>query len=184
MPGLSHYRNSRAGMRNDEPVYLNLFEVSIVPPAGLGSTELLIEGIKKVDGLEVDKLPGLVEQKFKFASRRYASSKPESTVVDLNIEFEVNINEANSMVNYKTLRQWSNLVYDPLTGRMGIKREYAGGPMVVSVHTKDGSIVRQYTFPVVWPSTPLPAMPLDYDSEEIWTVNMTFAADFWNDAIV
>ncbi len=184
MPPLSHYKNSRASMQNEEPVYLNQFEVSLVTPAGLSAGDLLIPQVLKISGLEVDKLPAPVEQRYKFARRRYAGGKPESTTVDLNIEFEVNVNDANSMYTYKTLRQWCNLIYDPLTGRMGLKREYIGGPLTISVHTKAGDVLRQYTFPTVFPMTQLPAMELDYDSTEVWKVNMTFAADYWNDIIV
>lgn len=181
---LSHYRNSRASMQNEEPVYLNQFEVSLVAPQGLNAGDLLIQNIKKISGLEVDKMPATVEQFYKQASRRYAGTKPESTSVDITIDFEVNVNDANSMYVYKILRQWCNLVYDPLTGRMGLKREYIGGPLTISVHTKAGDVIRQLTFPVIFPMSQLPAMELDYASEEIWTLTITFAADYWNDITV
>lgn len=184
MSGLSHYKNSRSSMQNEEPVYLNQFEVSLVAPNGLNAGDLLIQSVTKIGGLEVDKMPATVEQFYKQAKRRYASAKPESTTVDINIEFEVNVNDANSMYVYKILRQWCNLVFDPLTGRMGLKREYIGGPLTISVHTKAGDVIRQLTFPVIFPMSSLPALELDYASEEIFKVNLTFAADYWNDIIV
>lgn len=181
---LSHYKNSRASMQNEEPVYLNQFEVSLVTPTGLNAGDLLIQSIKKVSGIDIDKMPGLSEQNFKQAKRRYASAKVETTTVDIVIDFEVNVNDANSMYVYKTLKQWCNLVYDPLTGRMGLKRDYIGGPLTLSLHTKAGDVLRQMTFPVIFPMSSLTPLELDYSSEEIYTVSITFAADYWNDIIV
>lgn len=47
MAKLPHYRNSTAAMQKYEPVYLNLFEITIQPPPGLPNwtTPLLIEQV-------------------------------------------------------------------------------------------------------------------------------------------
>ena len=180
MPGLSHYKNSKAGMEKHEPIYLNMFEVILTPPAGVGGGDLLLDQVKKLSGLELDKNPGTVEQFYKFAKRRYAGALPESTTMDIVIDFEVNLNEANSMYTFKTLRQWSDLVYNPLTGAMGLKVDYTGS-MLVSIHNKAGEIFRKVRLPVTWPITPIPAMELDNQSTELYVVSVTFAADYWED---
>jgi len=183
MAGLKHYVNSPAAMGNMEPVYQNLFEVTVVPPAGItGWNQLVIDNIKKVGGLEVEKTPATVEQIYKGAKRRFASGFPDDTTVTIVVDFEVNLDNTNSMYVYKALRAWCDLVFDPLTGAMTLKNNYAGGPMTVSVHNRKGDIFRQYIFPVIWPVTNLPAIELDYSSGgNIWTLSMSFASDFWSD---
>jgi hypothetical protein len=180
MAGLSHYRNSKAAMEKQEPVFLNQFEVTLTPPAGVEGGELLLQQVKKLTGLELDKNPGTVEQFYKFAKRRYAGALPETTTMDITIDFEVNLNDDNSMYTFKTLRQWSDLVYNPLTGAMGLKNDYAG-EMLIAIHNKAGDIFRKVRCPVCWPISPLPAMELDNLSTELYIISVTFAIDFWED---
>ena len=182
--GLPHYKNNTAGMNKYEPVYLNLFDVTIVPPAAVSGWELVMEHVEKVGGLEVEKLPPSgVEQKYKGATRRYANALPESTTIDVTLDFSVNLDDKNSMYVYNALRSWCDLIFDPLTGSMSLKKDYAGGPMVISIHNRKGEIFRQYKMPVVWPTTPLTAIDLDYSTGSgFYTIaNFTLAADYWED---
>ena len=59
---LPHYKNSKAGMEQYEPVYQNLFHVSLVPPPGVTvwDKDLIIEGITKVSGIAVEQYPYLL----------------------------------------------------------------------------------------------------------------------------
>lgn len=189
MAGLSHYRNSKASMNNYEPVFLNQFEFTITPPdgidAGVGNNgqNLLLEQIKKISGLEFDKNPGVVEQHYKGAKRRYAGSKPETTTVDLTVEFEINLNESNSMYTYKTLRLWSDLIYNPNTGAKGLKKDYVGSGLL-TIFNKQGDIFKKYRMPSIFPMSPINPMELDYLSTEIYSLSITFAVDFWDDQFV
>jgi hypothetical protein len=181
--GYPHYRNSKISMELMEPVYLNLFEIVLTPPALLKSWDVLtIENIVKIGGLDVDKVPTVVEQIYKGAKRRYSAAFPDSTTVDLAVDFQVNINDANQAFVYNALRDWTRLIFDPLTGAMKMKKDYVGGPMVVTLVTKVGDVIRQWTFPVVWPTTNIPPMEMDYSSgANIYAISMTFAADYWDD---
>jgi hypothetical protein len=126
MAGLPHFTNSKAGLFNYEPVYLNQFEVLITPPAGISAAGITYKGesiltqqIKSVEGLAVDIAPATpVEQKYKFASRRYAGGEPSTSDLTFSTAFEVNLDDTNSMTVYKILRQWADLIYNPLTGAM------------------------------------------------------------------
>ena len=65
---LPHYKNSKAGMEQFEPVYMNLFQVSLIPPPGvtIWDKELIIENVIKVTGMATDKLPEtIIQQTFK-----------------------------------------------------------------------------------------------------------------------
>jgi hypothetical protein len=188
MAKLPHYRNSTAAMKNFEPVYLNLFEITIQPPSGLANwnTALLMEQVIKVSGLDVDKTPPAgVQQTYKGWTRSYANSKLDQTFVDISIDFEVNLDDTNSMYMYKGLKAWCSKIFDPLTGAQSLKADYAGGPFVASVYNRQGDIFRQYTFPVVWPTTNINALELDYNSTDKFTVTgFTFRADYFNDVAV
>ena len=86
--GLPHYRNSRASMELYEPVYLNIFTVQLAMPASLGLTDedtnLLLEGVKNVNGLESHSFPTTpAEQTYKYAQRSFAGAKPDYDPVPL-----------------------------------------------------------------------------------------------------
>ena len=112
MSGLPHYTNSQAAIQLYEPVYLNQFEVIINTPAGvqqlpgLNGELILTQQVKSISGMTVDIQPsGPVEQFYKFATRRYAGGEPSQTDMDLTMEFEVNLDDNNSMYVFKILRQ-------------------------------------------------------------------------------
>lgn len=180
--GLKHYKNSKISMNNFEPVYLNLFHVLITPPPTVDKWDYVLEEIQSVSGLTTDQTPGaLIEQTYKGAKRRFSAPLPESTTVDIAINFHVNVDDNLSMIAYKGLRKWCNLIWQPLTGAMTLKKDYIGGPMNVFLTTRDEQVLRQWVFPVVWPITSIQEMGFSYDSTEAYAMDMTFAADYWDD---
>ena len=180
-----HYRNSTASMNMYEPVYINLFEITIQPPAILTNwnTPLLMEQVIKVGGLDVDKVPPAnILQTFKGWTRSYADAKLEQTYVDITVDFEVNLDDTNSMYMYKGLKAWCSTIFDPLTAVMNLKTTYAGGPFTVQIYNRVANIFRQYTFPTVWPTTNINAIDLDYTTSDKFTITgFTFRADYFND---
>jgi hypothetical protein len=181
MAGLPHYQNSLSSINKLEPVYLNQFEVTIVPPAAVPGGPILLQHVTKVSGLAVNKLPGLITQKYKFARRNYAGSKPDNTYIDVNLSFTVNLNDQNSMYVFKTLRQWSDFIYNPLTGAMGLKRDYTG-TIIISMFNKSGDVYRRITCRDAFPTKPLTNMSLSYTSLDIYKINdMGFAVDYWDE---
>lgn len=185
MNGLPHYRNDRIGMALWEPVYLNLFQVLLTPPPAVDTWDYVIDNVTKISGLTTDLIPTApVEQTYKGSKRSYAGAFPEKTTVDLAMSFQVNLNDSHSMFVFKGLRQWCDLIFDPLNGAMVLKKDYVGGPLVVSLYNRRGDIFRQWTFPVLFPMSPLPAMDLDYAATDIWQIEMTFRSDYWDDVAV
>lgn len=191
MAGLPHYTNSRAAINNFEPVYLNQFEVLINPPAGIVDSSLTFRGeqiltqqVKSITGLAVDILPNdSVTQNYKFASRRYAGGEPSTSDMTLAIEFEINLNDANSMTVYKILRQWSDLIYNPLTGAMGLKNDYVGS-MLISIFNKRGDVFRRIRIPSCFLSQAINSMELDYENAGIYTVTGNWICDYWEDTFL
>jgi len=185
MAGLPHYRNSKAAMNQFEPVYFSQFEITLQPPAGVSDWTLVMENVLKVSGIETNKLPGVVEQKYKSAKRSFAGGMVEETTMDIALDFEVNLNESNSMYVYKALRKWCDLIYDPLTGRMGLKKNYTGGPMIINFFNKNGDIFRQVKAPICFPTTPIKAIDTDYSSNDIYRIEgFTFRCDYWEETIL
>ena len=180
MAGLPHYQNSLFGINKYEPVYLNQFEVLITPPAAVLGGPILVQQVTSISGLGVDKTPAATQQKYKFAVRNYAGAKPEQTVFDLTVNFSVNLNDANSMYVFKTLRQWTDLIYNPLTGAMGVKRDYTG-TIVLSIFNKQGDVFRRITCRDCFPISPIGAMELDYAGTELYDVSLQWAVDYWDD---
>jgi hypothetical protein len=188
MAGLPHFTNSKAAINNFEPVYLNQFEVLINPPAGIVAASTTFKGesilaqqVKSISGLTVDIAPAqTINQQYKFATRRYAGGEPSQSDMTLSMEFEVNLNDANSMSVYKILRQWSDLIYNPLTGAMGIKSDYVGS-MSISIFNKRGDVFRRIRIPSCFPSEAINAMDLDYEQSTIYNVTTSWVCDYWED---
>ncbi len=185
MAGLPHYRNSKASMNKFEPVYNAQFEVTLQPPPAVADWALVMEQVLKVGGVDVNRLPAVVEQKYKSAKRSFAGGMVDNTTVDVQLDFEVNLNDSNSMYVYKALRRWCDLIYDPLTGKMGLKREYTGGPMIINYFNKNGDIFRRVTFPVCFPTTPITPIESDYSNNEIYRITgFTLRCDYWEETIL
>lgn len=190
MAGLPHFKNSTVGQQLFEPLYLNQFTVIITPPASINNTainQLLVEHVKKITGLpEQAGTGGTVDQSYRFSKRYFAGAKPKETGAKFTIDFEVNLNNANEMYVYNLFRAWANLVYDPLTGRQGLKKDYApnGAGVYVGVHNRAGDVYREFNFsPVfVYGDTNLVEdMKLDYTSDSIYTATFSFIADSYTE---
>jgi hypothetical protein len=144
-----------------------------------------MENVIKVGGVEVNKLPAVVEQKYKSAKRSYAGGIVDDTSINITLDFEVNLDDNNSAYVYKALRKWCDLIYDPLTGRTGLKRDYAGGPLIINYFNKNGDIFRQIKAPVVFPTTPITPIESDFTSNDIYRISgFTLRADYWEETIL
>ena len=189
MAGLSHFNSAKSAVEAYEPVFLNQFELILSPPsavsnpAGNAGRSLLVENVLSVSGLQVDKNPGILEQRYKFAKRRYAGGLVEDTGVKINIDFETNLNDNNSNYVFKTLREWSDLIYNPLTGAMGIKNTYAGGTYILlSIFNKEGEVFRRVKLVNVFPVDTIKPLDLDYtNGNSPYKISMAFRADYFTD---
>jgi len=190
MAGLPHFSSSKASINKFEPVFLNQFEVTISPPPAIpapqgnpGNGNILLEQVTRVSGLQVDQNPGEITQAYKFAKRYYAGAAPARTGLDVDIEFEVNLDDNNSMYVFKILRQWSDLVYNPLTGAMGLKKDYTGN-ILLNVFNKQGDVFRRINLRDCFPMTPITEMALNYTQTGIYKLNITWAVDYFDDVFI
>ena len=192
--GLPHFRSSRVSRNMWEPVWQNLYTVQIQLPDALVDVadskdqDLLLEGIRKVDGLDTNKVPGAnSKQGYKSSDRRFADAGPENTYIDVKFDFEVNVRGSvegkPDMYTLKILRRWDDLIYDPLTGRMGLKAEYVAPWVKIILHDKKFQPFWEWDLFHVWPSANLTAPQLNYDQKnQVYKVqNYQLACDYWDE---
>jgi len=187
MAGLPHWDNSVAAVNNYEPIFQNQFELVINTPAGVTNSDpnngILLEQILSVSGLPEYLTQGTTTQYYKFAKRAYSAAVPNETLVNLDVKFEVNLNEENSMYAYNTLRAWGDLIYDPLTGSQGLKRDYVGSMSLV-IFNKAGDIFREYQFINAFLKEPLNAITLDYTQNSIYQMTAKFVCDTYRETSI
>lgn len=178
MGGLPHYNNSKAAVNKFEPVTQNMFEVTLFTPDG-DDSGLLLEHVTKISGLNLDQTWEQIEQRYKYAKRTYAGV-PDETGIDVVIDFTLNLNDANENYIYNALRRWRNRVWNPLTGEMGLKRDYCGSALVV-MHNRVGDVYRRIVLKDIWPKGDLWQTELDYTQGDPVTLSATFRCDHWDD---
>ena len=180
-----HFSDSKTSTSLDEPAYLTKFVSTWILPPALRSTygtQLISEQLKKVGGLDVDKMLNPVEQFYRFHKRRFAGSITE-TNIDVTTSFEVNVSKGLILYPYNVVREWLYLIYDPQTGFQGLKRDYVGS-WNLEIHNKVGDVLRTYYFPIFFPIKPITSMNLDYSTEGIYRMDMTWAGENWTDKTV
>lgn len=193
--GLPHFKNSQAAMKDWEPLYQNQFGVEFFFPTLLNQLQAseptesgvdsvtLSQQVKKLSGLPEITPLSTVEQFYKFAKRTYAAAKPEDTTAEIEIDMEVNLNNAMEAYAYNMMRAWGNIIFDPLNGSMGLKSDYVG-QLNVYIHNKRGQIYRKFEFPKAYLMDPINAMELDYQSDDLYTLTVKFKCDYWREEIV
>ena len=76
---------------------------------------------------------------------------------------------------------WTDLIYNPLTGAMGIKQDYTG-TIVISIFNKNGNVFRRITCKDCFPLKAIDPMELDYlNGTTLYEISMTWAVDYWED---
>lgn len=192
--GLPHFRASRVSTSMWEPVYMNLFTVDIQLPDAVrekfddSEKNLLLEGITKVDGLDTQKVPNSsTEQRYKFATRRFADAGPTETTLDVKFDIEINVRGSvegkPDMYTMKILRAWNDLLFDPLTGRMSLKAEYVAPWVKIIMHDKAYQPFWEWDLHHVFPNAKLPAPNLAYETKNgIYKVaGYSLACDYWDE---
>lgn len=181
--GLPHYTQSKASRNLYEPVHKNLFEVTILPPSGVAGSDMLLEHVLNIGGLDaINPSVDAVGQKYKFADRSFAGM-PGQTFLDVSITFSLNLNDANQMYIYKTIQDWYKKMYNPATGEMGLKKEYTG-TMVVVEYNRKGDIYRKITLKDVFLTGTLGGPgEHDYTATDPIQLAVTIRCDHWDEEL-
>lgn len=188
-----HFTSSKRATDMDEPIYLNLWTAQILAddlPQGMKNQgynqddiNIVLEGLRSVSGLETQPGVGTAIQKYKHAERGFAGGAPGKTHLELQLQFELNVkrnpvDNTNDSYTYKFLRRWSDLTYDPLTGKMNIKQNYTAKAMTFLLHDKEGKPIYQLIAYNLFPMAGIQAPQLSYDNGNIW---QNFPFQLWCD---
>jgi len=187
MAKLPHNKNDQVARKHYEPIYVNLYEVRIQFPAAIDASqkELTLDNIIAVGGLETEKLPGVVTQKFKGVSRSFAGSVIDDSSHVITVTVNVNLDDSNSMFAYNLFKSWSNLIYNTNTGERGLALEYkAGTSMTITVFNKKEQVFRTYKAIDIFINEPItPLAELAYETNDPFEpIVVSFQCD-WVDVI-
>ena len=154
---LPHYTNisnvgspGGPGTLPDEVVYTNLFEITFILPVILQAQGrdpiLLLENATKApdNGPLTTFDVGDAEQRFKYSTRKFLTT-PTKTAGEIDIPFQVNVNQQGSMEQWATLKAWFDLVFNSQNGSLHYKSDLIG-TIIVNQHDKKGVILRRITY--------------------------------------
>ncbi len=172
------------GTKPQEPVYTNLFEITFILPTILqaqGRDPLLM--LQQATSIELDLTPDVEvkSQRFKYSTRAFVTV-PSETHREFSIKFNVNVNEQGSMETWNVLKAWYELVWNAQNGTLGYKADMIG-TIVVNQHDRKGVILRRVTFQNAQ-LRGVSSMQLNWDTNDIWSVDAKFVADYWIDEYI
>ena len=172
------------GTRPQEPVFLNLFEITFVLPTILAAQKrdaLLM--LEQATSVTLDLTPEITTatQKFKYSTRVFMNT-PVKTDTAFDIIFNVNVNDAGSMESWNTLKAWYDLVWNSQNGSLHYKADVIG-TIIVNQHDKKGLVLRRVTFQNAQ-ITNVSSAELKFDATEIWQATGKFVADYWIDEYI
>lgn len=167
----AHFINSEAGRNNYEAATSDLFRITIILPALVGNEGRLTEHAIKVTGWR-DFAPGLTEQKFMGAPRKFAKNESDSTQ-DLTITFTMNYDKDHRNYVKKALNKWRRLVHNSLTGSRVLKADYVG-TVIIESFLRDETLVYKRILKNVFPYDSITGGIYDNDYSSNDTVEMDF----------
>jgi hypothetical protein len=187
---LPHITNSEAGRKLMDPVYQNLFEVSIQLPGALNDKygkdiNLLTEHVLKISGLNaLAKGPSVSKQSFMGVDRSYLQSKVDGTSAEIGIDFTLNLRNGNDNYIYKIFREWAALGYNINTGERHLKKDYVAPYMQVLIANRQGDVYHKIVFKDIIMNGGVEGIDeLNYDSGEAVTVSVKFVSDWWEEVM-
>ena len=176
------------GTNPQEPVYMNLFEITFILPTILQAQGrdpiLLLQQALKVDLGLTNKTIATSNQRFKYTTRAFLNAGPSETHIDsIQIDFNVNVNDQGAMETWNTLKAWYDLAWNSQNGYLHYKADTIG-TMIVNQHDKKGLVLRRVTFQNVQLKS-VTSPSLDYNGQSIWQNCVAdFCADYWIDEYI
>lgn len=186
---LPHIKNVAAGINRWDPVYQSIFLVSFaVPPSMQGEynqeeLNILSQQVKSITGLDnLNNSVKMYTQKYLGVDRAFFNPIIDNTGVDYTITFNLNIRNRNDVYVFKLFKEWINLIYNLATGVVALI-DQAYGKMTILEANRDGTIWRQVVLKNVVVTDIKGMESLDYESQDVRTLNVSFHADYWDETI-
>lgn len=176
------------GTLPDEVVYTNLFEVTLILPVLLQAQGrdpiLLLENITKAPSMNVPTSfeLGNHKQRYKYSTREFLST-PADTSGEIEITYQVNVNQQGSMETWNTFKAWYDLAWNSQNGALHYKSDMIG-TLIVNQHDKKGVVLRRVTYQNVQLKG-LGGYDLDWGSNGIWDgATVKFVYDYFIDEYI
>jgi hypothetical protein len=172
------------GTLPEEPVYLNLFEITFILPTILQAQGrdpiMMLQQATKI-GLDLTKDIEVVDQRFKYSTRAFVTT-PKQTHYEFTINFNVNVSPNGNMTVWNTLKSWYDLVWNSQNGSLHYKSDIIG-TLIVNTHDRKGVVLRRVTFQNTQIKG-ISSMDMDW-SGDIWKdVTANFVCDYWIDEYI
>ena len=174
------------GTKPEEPVYLNLFEITFIMPTILQAQGrdpiMMLQQANKVS-LALTEAIAVAQQRFKYSTRAFMTM-PEKTHVEFDITFNVNVNDKGNITIWDTLKAWYDLVWNSQNGSLHYKSDIIG-TIIVNQHDKKGVVLRRVTFQNCQIKN-VGATELDWSQSTAIQENVSagFVADYWIDEYI
>ena len=113
---LPHFTNIDTAKNLWEPIYKNLYEVTIILPTALQSvhptaTHLLLENTLTINLPTYPDLPP-ISQRFKYTTRVYLGMPDKTHIEDLKIKFNLNQNDTYQAFCFRIMKDWYDLAWN------------------------------------------------------------------------
>jgi len=173
------------GTDPQEPVYMNLFEITFILPTILqaqGRDPILL--LQQATNISLELTPDISTNKqiFKYSTRKFVGT-PEKTDIDFSIKFNVNVNKQNSMETWTALKAWYDLVWNSQNGTLSYKSDIIG-TIIVNQHDRKGVVLRRVTLQNAQ-ILGISGLELDWSKNaDIWDATAKFVADYWIDEYI
>lgn len=121
-------------------------------------------------------IPGItynVTEKQRLNEKTFIAGKP--TWNDISMAFYDDISGTDSAG--EILYNWSQRIYNPITGQMGFKKQYSTTATLAQLDPA-GGVVRLWNLFYVWPSAVNFGEAISYDDDGIIECSITFKYDF------
>lgn len=183
---LAHFTNIASHYEKWEPVYQNLFEVTILLPTALQQIHpqaktLLLENAKTANLPTYPKF-GNVEQRFKYSTRQFLGTPATTSIADTSMTFNLNQNDTLQVFNWRIMKDWYDLGWNNETGELNYKKDMVG-EVIINVHDRNGFVIRRVTFHNTMVNNITGWETLDWEQHTaIQTLTASFTVDYWEDS--
>ena len=124
----------------------------------------------------------MYKKKYLGVDRAFFNPAIDNTGIDYTITFNLNIRDRNDVYVFKLFKEWINLIYNLATGVVALIGQ-AYGKMTILEANRDGTIWRQVVLKNVVVTDIKGMESLDYESQDVRTLNVSFHADYWDETI-
>lgn len=153
-----------------EPMRKNrwIMQFSSIPGAGNAEKLAFVAHTSTIPGITYN-----VTEYNRINEKFFIAGKPGWN--DLAMSFYDNINGTDSAG--EILYNWSQAIYNPVTGQMGFKKQYTTTATLAQLDPA-GGVVRLWNLFYVWPSAVNFGESVSYDEDGINECSITFKYDF------